>query len=109
MSLIESIQKYDLEAVKSALQSGADVNTVGEHGWTALIWAVARNQNSVLSFLLSSPNIDVNLRTNNGGCVLHFALYNRVSQKNQKSEFCFVTNPSGFHRLDEPPEKISAL
>ena len=69
MSLIESTQKYDLEAVKSALQSGADVDMVGEHGWTALIWAVARNQNSVLSLLLSSPNIDVNLRTNNGGCV----------------------------------------
>ena len=33
----------------------------------------------------------------------------RVSQKTQKSEFCFATNPSGFHRLDEPPEKISAL
>ena len=33
----------------------------------------------------------------------------RVSQKNQKSEFCFATNPTGFHRLDEPPEKISAL
>ena len=34
---------------------------------------------------------------------------NRVSQKKQKSEFCFATNPTGFHRLDEPPEKISAL
>ena len=33
----------------------------------------------------------------------------RVPQKNQKSEFCFATNPTGFHRLDEPPEKISAL
>ena len=33
----------------------------------------------------------------------------RVSQKNQKSEFCFATKPTGFHRLDEPPEKISAL
>ena len=33
----------------------------------------------------------------------------RVSQKNQKSEFWNVTYPSGFHRLDEPPEKISAL
>ena len=37
------------------------------------------------------------------------ALVSRVSQKNQKSEFCFATNPSGFHKLDEPPEKISAL
>ena len=36
-------------------------------------------------------------------------VHNRVSQKNQKSEFWFATNPTGFHRLDEPPEKISAL
>ena len=36
-------------------------------------------------------------------------LANRVSQKIQKSEFWNVTYPSGFHRLDEPPEKISAL
>ena len=33
----------------------------------------------------------------------------RVSQKIQKSEFWNVTYPFGFHRLDEPPEKISAL
>ena len=33
----------------------------------------------------------------------------RVSQKNKKSEFCFATKPTGFHRLDEPLEKISAL
>ena len=33
----------------------------------------------------------------------------RVSQKKQKSEFCYATNPSGFHRLDEPPKKNSAL
>ena len=37
------------------------------------------------------------------------AVHNRVSQKNQKSEFWFATNPTGFYRLDEPPEKISAL
>ena len=77
MSLIESIQKYNLEGVKAALQSGADVNTKNEeHGWTALIWAVARNQNSVLSLLLSSPNIDVNLNSEDGCCVLHHVLYN---------------------------------
>ena len=33
----------------------------------------------------------------------------RVSRKKQKSEFCFATKPTGFHILDEPPEKISAL
>ena len=36
-----------------------------------------------------------------------FNIYSRVSQKIQKSEFWNVTYPSGFHRLDEPPEKIS--
>ena len=32
--------------------------------------------------------------------------YIRVSQKTQKSEFWNATYPSGFHRLDEPPEKF---
>ena len=35
--------------------------------------------------------------------------HSRVSQKKQKSEFCFATKPTGFHRLDEPPEKNSPL
>ena len=43
-----------------------------------------------------------------GVAALHLALSIRVSQKNQKSEFWFATKPTGFHRLDEPPEKISA-
>ena len=36
----------------------------------------------------------------------NFVLDIRVSQKKQKSEFWYATNPSGFHRLDEPPKKI---
>ena len=73
--------------MKAALQSGADVNTrdEDEYGWPPLFWAVTKNckncrncqhQNTVISLLLSSPNIDVNLKTkNHGGCALHFALY----------------------------------
>ena len=30
-------------------------------------------------------------------------------QKNQKAEFWYATYPTGFHRLDEPPEQFSAL
>ena len=41
--------------------------------------------------------------------VLHCSMNTRVSQKHQKSKFCFATKPTDFHRLDEPPEKISAL
>ena len=44
-----------------------------------------------------------------GSTALNAAYYVlfRVSQKKQKSEFWYATNPSGFHRLDEPPEKIT--
>ena len=42
-------------------------------------------------------------------CLAHNRVLIRGSQKNQKSEFCFATKPTDFHRLDEPPEKISAL
>ena len=41
--------------------------------------------------------------------VITSKMINRVSQKIQKSEFWNATYPSGFHRLDEPPEKNSAL
>ena len=41
--------------------------------------------------------------------VVETGVSTRVSQKNQKSEFWNATYPSGFYRLDEPPEKISAL
>ena len=51
----------------------------------------------------------LNTISNMMGILVHLQLYTRVSQKTQKSEFCFATKPTGFHRLDEPPEKISAL
>ena len=35
-------------------------------------------------------------------------LFSRVSQRDQKSEFWYVTYPTGSHRLDEPPEQFSA-
>ena len=73
MSLIESIQKYDLEGVKAALQSGADVNEVTKNCKNC---KYCKHPNTVISLLLSSPNIDVNLKTkNHGGWALHFALY----------------------------------
>ena len=43
MSLIEFIQKYDLEGVKAALQSGADVNEVTKN------CKYCKHQNTVIS------------------------------------------------------------
>merc|ERR1712130_591908 len=61
MSLIELCKKGDLEGVKAALQSGHDVNTMDEDGYTGLMRAVFENHNSVVELLLRTPNIDVNI------------------------------------------------
>jgi len=60
MSLVELCKHGDLEGVKAALQSGADVNSEDEYGHTGLIWAVSNGHNSVVDLLLNTPNIDVN-------------------------------------------------
>jgi len=78
MSLVELCMEGDLEGVKAALQSGADVNTKSEHvwndGWTGLMKAVFLKNNSVVALLLNTPNIDVNQKDNKGACALHWAV-----------------------------------
>merc|ERR1719295_2316585 len=71
MSLVELCKNGDLEGVKAALQSGADVNTKDENGVTGLIWAVGKNHNSVVELLLNTPNIEVNLKSETGWSALH--------------------------------------
>jgi len=48
MSLVELCMKGDLEGVKAALKSGADVNTKDEEGWTGLMEAVRLKHNTKL-------------------------------------------------------------
>ena len=80
MSLIELCFKGDLEGVKAALQSGADVNTRDEAGETGLMQATAGNHNSVVELLLNTPNIDVNLKSIWGRCALHCAVRSKNNE-----------------------------
>ena len=73
------------EGVKAALQRGDDVNTKDEHGDTGLIWASVWNHNSVIALFLSTPNIDVNLKNNQGRCPLHFAAHDERKTKNNEA------------------------
>ena len=59
MSLFELCRDGNLEGVKAALQSCADVNTKYEYGWTGLMGAVIYSHNLVVDLLLDTPNIDV--------------------------------------------------
>ena len=78
MSLLEFCQKGDLEGVRAALQSGADVNTKDEkYGFTGLSWAVGENHNSVVELLLDTSNIEVNQRNTWGSCALHQAVWHK--------------------------------
>ena len=76
MSLFESCKKGNLEGVKAALKSGADVNAMDEDGYTGLMLAISFNHNSVVALLLKTPNIDVNQKNNWGAFALNNAVYN---------------------------------
>ena len=70
----------DLKGVKAALQSGANVNSWSdsvEDGWTGLMEAVHNHHNSVVAFLLSEPNIDVNWKSEWDNCALFVALFRK--------------------------------
>jgi len=77
MSLIKSCKDGNLKGVKAALQSGNDVNSKDEYGCTGLMYALGSNNNSVVAFLLNTPNIDVNLKNEVGLCALNCALLGR--------------------------------
>ena len=74
MSLVELCKEGDLEGVKAALQSGADVNSKDEKGITGLMWAVVTKNNEVLKMLLSVPNLNVNSVAYGGLSALHAAV-----------------------------------
>merc|ERR1712130_887492 len=70
----------DLKGVKAALESGVDVNTKGQNGWTGLMWAVRNNHTSVVKLLIKTPNIDVNTKGEYDWTVLMWAVnWNRKS------------------------------
>ena len=74
----------DLMGVKAALQNGANVNSWSdcvEDDWTGLMEAVYYHHNSVVAFLLSEPNIDVNWKSDWGNCALFVA----VARKNNEA------------------------
>ena len=82
MSLVDLCKKGNLEGVKAALQRGVGVNTKDKTGKTGLVWAVEKSHNSVVTLLLDTPNVDLNLKTSRGG---NCALLQAVRSKNNEA------------------------
>lgn len=52
MELVEAIKSGDKEAVKEALESGADLSQQDKQGWTPLNWAAGAGQLEIVELLL---------------------------------------------------------
>ena len=76
---LNSCKTGDLEGVKAALERWIDVNIKSNKfskssNKTGLMWALLRNQNHIVEFLLSTPNIDVNCTNWEFETAMHFAV-----------------------------------
>ena len=71
--LIHFVEKEQLEAVKSLLGQGVDVNGQNENGWTPLHHAAIHNSNATVVEYLISQGADVNARDEVGRTPLHNA------------------------------------
>ena len=64
----------DVEAVKAAIENGADVNEANAVGGTGLMYALNRSHNDVVRVLLQLPHIEVNKVDGSGLSALHHAV-----------------------------------
>lgn len=74
-SLFKSVFAGDLEKAELALNAGANVNAVNEHGLTALMAASLGGHNKIAE-LLVSKGADINAKTGDGNTALLMALGN---------------------------------
>jgi ankyrin repeat protein len=77
--LIRAVSKGDLAEATRLLNSGADVNTKTEYGWTPLMWAASKGYQEISKMLLNK-GADTNAQDNEGRTALvEAALCRRLS------------------------------
>ena len=69
LDLVRNAHLGRINKVKEALQAGADVNAIGEDGYTALMLAVLYCHEDVVEYLLAN-GADINLQQHLGSTVL---------------------------------------
>lgn len=70
LELINAVARVDRSKMESALNAGADINTIGKEGMTPLFWTLAKQNLDGFNALLSlgaDPNINTRVHENPGG------------------------------------------
>ncbi len=71
-SLLDAARQGDIEAVRSMINDGADVNLPADDGTTALIWSAHRNEMQMAELLITA-GADVNRANDYGATALYEA------------------------------------
>ena len=70
--LMQKPSESTIEALRTLLEKGVDVNAIGDRGWTPLYLAVYTNDKDAAELLINN-GADVNIINNNGRTPLHVA------------------------------------
>jgi ankyrin repeat protein len=79
-NLIDAVRSGDIEAVKTALSSGGDVNLRDKQGRTPLLFAAAAGRQDIVNLLLEK-GADPNIADNAGRTALHLVLAGEAVEK----------------------------
>lgn len=76
LPLFEAVAASDIPGIQTLLMDGIDINMEDEIGRTALNLAIQLDDKKITTYLLSIPEIDINLSDKNGLSPLHWAVIN---------------------------------
>ncbi len=76
-ALADAVEQGDLEGIDSAIAEGADINAVGERGYTPLFLAYYEYRNKASFKYLLELGADPHLTTDNGECVVNWVARDR--------------------------------
>jgi ankyrin repeat protein len=94
--LIKAIERNDIEAVKTFIKKGADVNSPNESGETPLHWAITTGRLDLIELLIEKGAI-INARNNKGSTPLHGAAF--LNQK--ESLLLLIANGGDVNSKDD--------
>lgn len=98
LDLLKAVADGNLDATKKAVSDGADVNAMdGQHGMTALVWAVGKGHAEVVAFLLEK-GANPNAAIPNGPPALQIAIDQNkpeIAQMLEKAGAVFAAQQEG--------------